>query len=438
MGESEHMGNSRYIAEDTADDGVDRRGFLTCMAWAGTAVLWTMAGGVPQSTALGQAGRLLKGSQSKGGLFFAQISDSHMGFNKAANSDVAATFQEAISRINGLPAQPTFLLHTGDISHLSQASEFDAVDQMIRGAKTKTGRVFYVPGEHDVLNDNGAQYLQRYGKETNGHGWYSFDHSGVHFIGLVNVLDLKPGGLGNLGTDQLQWLERDVKGLSSSTPIVVFAHVPLWAVYPQWGWGTDDGAQALSYLKRFGSVTVLNGHIHQTIQKVEGNMTFHTALSTAFPQPAPGTAGAPGPVDVGAERLRNFLGITSVRYTAAATTLAIVDSSLSGAPVAVAGFGAENPRAKARQSKPLADNEVGIDNFSFIPPNRTVAVGTAVTWINRDDVPHRIGSADQKFPLGPTLDTDQRYTYTFTAPGTYRYFCTVHPTMTGVITVNPA
>jgi 3',5'-cyclic-AMP phosphodiesterase len=440
MGERAHVvraehSSATYITENMAEDGVDRRGFLTCMAWAGSAVLWSMAGGVPVSAAVGQAGKLLAGGAAKTGLFFAQISDSHMGFNKAANSDVAATFQEAITRLNALPQEPAFLLHTGDISHLSQASEFDAVDQMIRAAKTKTGRVFYVPGEHDVLNDAGAQYLQRYGKGATGHGWYSFDHSGVHFIGLVNVLDLKPGGLGNLGAEQLDWLARDVKRLPSSTPIVVFAHVPLWAVYPQWGWGTDDGTQALGLLQRFGSVTVLNGHIHQAIQKVEGNMTFHTALSTAFPQPAPGTAGAPGPVDVGAERLRSFLGITSIRYAAAPGALAIVDSSLAGTPVAVAGFGAENPRAKARQSKPLAANEVGIDNFSFIPPDRTVAAGTAVTWINRDDVPHRIGSADQKFPLGPVLDTDSHYTYSFAAPGAYRYFCTLHPTMTGVITV---
>ncbi len=433
---------ARYITDDITGDGVDRRGFLTCMAWAGTAVLWTVAGGVPRAVGLGQARELLRldgrggGADSRaGGLFFAQISDSHMGFNKAANSDVTATFQEAVRRLNALPTQPEFLLHTGDISHLSQAAEFDAVDQMVRDARTKTGRVFYVPGEHDVLNDNGAQYLQRYGKGSTGHGWYSFDHSGVHFIGLVNVLDLKPGGLGNLGADQLEWLERDVKRLPSSTPIVVFAHVPLWAVYPQWGWGTDDGAQALSYLKRFGSVTVLNGHIHQAIQKIEGNMTFHTALSTAFPQPAPGTAAGPGPVDVGAERLRSFLGISSVRYAGHPGMLAVVDASLAGTPVAVAGAGAENPKAKARQARPLGNDEIGIDNFSFTPPNRSVPVGTTVTWTNRDDVPHRIGSADQKFPLGPTMDTDQHYSYTFTSPGIYKYFCTIHPTMTGVVTV---
>jgi 3',5'-cyclic-AMP phosphodiesterase len=436
-GGDQRAGSGRYITEDLAQDGVDRRGFLHCMAWAGSAVLWTMAGGVPRSLSLGRSAEILGGGRSSGakGLFFAQISDSHMGFNKAANSDVAATFQEAVRRLNGLPMEPEFLLHTGDISHLSQAAEFDAVDQMIQAAKTRTGKVFYVPGEHDVLNDNGAQYLQRYGKESKGHGWYSFDHSGVHFIGLVNVLDLKAGGLGNLGSEQLAWLARDVASLSSSTPIVVFAHVPLWSVYPQWGWGTDDGAQALSYLKRFGSVTVLNGHIHQTIQKVEGNMTFHTALSTAFPQPAPGTAGAPGPVDVGAERLRSFLGITSVRFAGHAGSLAIVDASLAGTPVAIAGAGAESPSARKRQSKPLADNEIGIDNFSFVPPNRIVTAGTEVTWINRDDVPHRIGSADQRFPLGPTIDTDAHYSYTFATPGTYKYFCTVHPTMQGVVTV---
>ncbi len=426
------------LTDDASQDGVDRRGFLKCMAWAGTGVLWTMAGGVPRSIALSStslSSLAMGGGAAPKDLFFVQISDSHMGFNKAANPDVAATFQEAVRRINALPTQPAFLLHTGDISHLSQASEFDTVDQLITGAHTRTGRVFYVPGEHDVLNDGGAQYLRRYGAGSTGKGWYSFDHSGIHFIGLVNVLDLKPGGLGNLGTEQLEWLERDVKGLSASTPIVVFAHVPLWAVYPQWGWGTDDGAQALSYLSRFGSVTVLNGHIHQTVQKVEGHMTFHTALSTAFPQPAPGTAAGPGPVDVGADRLRSFLGLTSVRYAAHPGTLAIVDASLAGTPVAVAGGAPETAASRARKAKPIADDEVAIDNFSFTPANRTVPAGTTVTWINRDDVPHRIGSADNKFPLGPTLDTDQRYSYTFASAGTYRYFCTVHPTMMGVITV---
>ncbi len=323
---------SHYINHDHNHDGIDRRGFLKCMAWVGTGVLFSVTGGILRSETITQitAGAdALKGalSQPKEKLSFVQISDSHIGFSKEANKDVVGTLQEAIARINALPTPPAFILHTGDLSHLSKAAEFDAVDQILKSAKT--GQVFYVPGEHDVLNDNGKQYLGRYGKNTKGDGWYSFDHSGVHFIGLVNVLNLKAGGLGALGDEQLEWLEDDVKGLSSSTPIVVFAHIPLWTVYPDWGWGTDDGARALSYLKRFGSVTVLNGHIHQTMQKVEGNVTFHTAMSTAFPQPAPGAAPSPGPMKVPAEKLRSLLGITDVNYVQGRSSLAIIDSTLA-------------------------------------------------------------------------------------------------------------
>ncbi len=323
---------SHYIDHDHNHDGIDRRGFLKCMAWVGTGVLFTVTGGILRSETITQitAGAdALKGalSRPKGELSFVQISDSHIGFSKEANKDVVGTLQEAIARINALPTPPAFILHTGDLSHLSKAAEFDAVDQILKSAKT--GQVFYVPGEHDVLNDNGKQYLGRYGKNTKGDGWYSFDHSGVHFIGLVNVLNLKAGGLGALGDEQLEWLEDDVKGLSSSTPIVVFAHIPLWTVYPDWGWGTDDGARALSYLKRFGSVTVLNGHIHQTMQKVEGNVTFHTAMSTAFPQPAPGAAPSPGPMKVPAEKLRSLLGLTDVNYIQGRSSLAIIDSTLA-------------------------------------------------------------------------------------------------------------
>jgi 3',5'-cyclic AMP phosphodiesterase CpdA len=249
-----------------------------------------------------------------------------MGFNKAANTDVAGTLKTAVDKINGLSGAPEFLLHTGDISHLSKPEEFDAVDQILKA----TGKeVFFVPGEHDVLNDDGAQFRERYAKNAKGAGWYSFDKKGVHFIGLVNVMNLKAGGLGSLGHEQLEWMEDDVKHLKHSTPIVVFAHIPLWSVYPEWGWGTDDSAQALSYLKKFGSVTVLNGHIHQTMQKVEGNVTFHTACSTAFPQPQPGKADSPGPMKVPAEQLRSVLGITDVSYVQGQHALAVVDSSLA-------------------------------------------------------------------------------------------------------------
>jgi Icc protein len=312
---------------DLKGDGIDRRGFLKCMAWAGTGLLCTINGGILTSLGLSQAAEA-KG-MSPGTFSFAQISDSHIGFNKAANQDVVGTLRAAVEKINALPTPPAFLLHTGDLSHLSKPEEFDTVAQILKSVRTS--HVFYVPGEHDVLTDSGKQYRDRYGKGTQGDGWYSFDQHGVHFIGLVNVLNLKPGGLGALGTEQLEWLEKDIKGRSSDTPIVVFAHVPLWTVYKEWGWGTDDGAQALSYLKRFGSVTVLNGHIHQTMQKVEGHVTFHTATSTAFPQPKPGAAPSPGPMTVPANQLRHLLGITSVRYVRGQQPLAIVDAALEPA-----------------------------------------------------------------------------------------------------------
>ena len=313
------------ILHDHNNDGIDRRGFLRCMAWAGTGALCVMQGGVLKSYSLSRLSDLGAARPAAGELSFVQISDSHMGFNKPANPDVAGTLQAAVDKINALQTPPEFLLHTGDISHLSKPEEFDTVDQILKATGKK---VFFVPGEHDVLNDDGKQFLERYGKAAKGAGWHSFDQKGVHFIALVNVMNLKAGGLGTLGHEQLEWLEADVKHLKSSTPIVVFAHIPLWSVYPQWGWGTEDSAQALAYLKKFGSVTVLNGHIHQTMQKVEGNVIFHTAASTAFPQPQPGKADSPGPLKVPAEQLRSVLGITDVNYVRGQHALAVVDFPL--------------------------------------------------------------------------------------------------------------
>ena len=317
--------NESELLHDHNDDGVDRRGFLKCMAWAGTGAFFVMQAGVLKSYSLSKMPKL--GPKSSGELSFAQISDSHMGFNKPANTDVAGTLKAAVDKVNGLATPPEFILHTGDISHLSKSEEFDTVDQILKSASAK--EVFYVPGEHDVLDDDGKQYLERYGKGAKGAGWYSFDTRGVHFIGLVNVLNLKAGGLGTLGGEQLKWMEDDVRHLKHSTPIVVFAHIPLWSVYPAWGWGTEDSAQALAYFKKFGSVTILNGHIHQTMKKVEGNVTFHTAASTAFPQPQPGTADSPGPLKVPAEQLKSILGITDVTYVRGKHALAVVDSSLA-------------------------------------------------------------------------------------------------------------
>lgn len=312
---------SKLILHDHNDDGIDRRGFLQCMAWAGTGVVWTLTGGLPSSRAFGKPSHP---GESKADFTFVQISDSHIGFNKPANPDVTGTLQAAINKINALPHTPEFAIHTGDLTHMSKAAEFDILDQVLKSAKPK--EIFYVPGEHDTSIDDGKLYLERHGKGTQGSGWYSFDHKGVHFVGLVNVLALE--GMGKLGANQLQWLANDLKSRSSSTPVVIFAHIPLWAVYPEWGWGTADSEQAMGYLKRFGSVTVLNGHIHQVMQKVEANVTFHTAMSTAFPQPAPGTAQAPGPMKVPAERLRGVLGITNVQYVVRSDSLAVVDSPL--------------------------------------------------------------------------------------------------------------
>src|SRR5690242_7189674 len=385
------------LLHDLNHDGIDRRGFLKCMAWAGTGAFCVIRGGVLRSFSMSRLAEM-DPKEMAGELSFAQISDSHMGFNKAANPDVAGTLRIAVDKINGMAVEPEFLLHTGDISHLSKPEEFDTVEQILKSAKPKD--VFYVPGEHDVLNDDGKQFLERFAKGSKGAGWYSFDKKGVHFIGLVNVMNLKAGGLGTLGHDQLEWLEDDVKHLKHSTPIVVFAHIPLWSVYPEWGWGTEDSSQALSYLKKFGSVTVLNGHIHQTMQKVEGNVTFHTALSTAFPQPRPGTAPAPGPMVVPAGHLGDVLGVREVRYLPHARHLAVVDSTLSGeSPEPAMAMGEASARSAAATGRAVAPGvsaagAVSIDNFAFTPRALRVRSGQPVTWTNHDDVPHRIQSAN--------------------------------------------
>ena len=310
--------------EDLDDAGRARRRALSCMAWAGAGMLWTVSGGVPTSMLIDSA-RAAELDQNA--FTFVQISDSHIGFSKEPNLDPASTLQQAIDVIKLSPQRPAFMIHTGDISHLSKPGELDTAQQIIRGTGLD---VHYVPGEHDVLVDDGQSYLDRF-SPNNPKGWYSFDQNGVHFIGLVNVMNLKAGGLGLLGDEQLDWLRRDLEARTSSTPIVVFAHIPLWTVYPEWGWGTDDGARALGYLRRFGSVTVLNGHIHQVAQKVEGSMSFYTAMSTAFPQPAPGSAPNPGPMKVPADQLKSMLGLRAINFIPGHAQLAVVDTKLNNA-----------------------------------------------------------------------------------------------------------
>ena len=305
---------------DSSETDNTRRGVLKCMLWAGTGVIWTVGGGVPRSVLAGE-------SAPRDGFTFAQISDSHIGFARDPNLDTPGTLQQAVNAVKS--ARPALLLHTGDVSHLTRPAEFDAAEKIMSGSGLD---IHSVPGEHDVLEDGGAAFIERFQKGARqgnpGGAYYSFDQNGVHFVGLNNVIDLKAGGMGNLGPAQLAWLASDLKDRAASQPVVVFAHIPLWTVYPQWGWGTEDSAQALALLARFGSVTVLNGHIHQVMQKVEGNLAFHTARSTAFPQPAPGSAPSPGPMKVPADRLRSVLGVASVNYVPGRSELAIIDTPL--------------------------------------------------------------------------------------------------------------
>jgi len=306
---------------------ISRRGLLKCMAWAGTGLVWTLSGGVASSV---MAGSARAATRSSGALNFVQISDSHMGFNKPANPDPLATLRETIARIRALPIAPSFVLHTGDITHLATPAQFDLAQTVLSEIGVP---IYFVPGEHDIVDGNNPKpYVERFGGSgAQGDGWYSFDAGGAHFIALVNVVRLGDRGMGTLGDDQLAWLRDDVSGLSSSTPLVVFSHFPLWALYPDWGWGTQDSLTAMTLLKRFGSVTMLNGHIHQIQQKIEGNVTFHSARSTAYPQPAPGEGAGPGPRVVPAEQLRSAIGLTSVRIRDSGAPLAVTDTTLAQA-----------------------------------------------------------------------------------------------------------
>ena len=439
------------------DDGVSRRKVLECMTWVGTGVLWTVSGGVPHS--LGIMGEAAA-AEAKG-LTFLQISDSHVGFHLPPNSNALGTLEEAIAKVNALtlPQKPAFMIHTGDISHLSLEAQFDDADKVISQARLD---VHYVPGEHDFLDPDRKFYVDRYGRGTKGAGWYSFDANGVHFIGLVNVFNLKGGGMGDLGAEQLEWLEDDLKGRSASTPIVVFAHIPLWTIYPEWGWGTDDSAQALSYLKRFGSVTVLNGHIHQIMQKVEGNVTFHTARSTAFPQPAPGTAPPQG-------RSRTSRSTSWAPCLASLTSRSNRTSSAS--PLSTRHFkseGVPNVRLKVHLRHNAQRARCGRArrrNRDHAGRGRAARLGAKCAAGERRRHIHRqlhlhAANADSEARHHGHLDEPGRHpardrrgrqwlrqiegagyrrqlSFTFTTPGTYKYFCYVHPHMTGTIVVEP-
>jgi 3',5'-cyclic AMP phosphodiesterase CpdA len=304
-----------------------RRKALKCMAFGGAGTLFALSGGVFAPVDLAIAAADPKGTARLGQPLFVQISDTHIGFHKDANPDVSGTLARTIDLVNAMPEQPALTLHTGDITHLSKPAEFDLAQSMF--SRLRTTEMHTTPGEHDTADATVTEYFNRFGKASNNKGYYSFDHAGVHFVALINVLQAGDGGFGNLGEEQLAWVTADLKARSSSTPIVVFAHMPLWTIYAPWGWGTTDADRLLPQLRRFGSVTVLNGHIHQIVQKVEGNISFHTARSTAFPQPAPGEGPGPGPLKVPADQLARTLGITSVSVHARPQSLVLSDTSLA-------------------------------------------------------------------------------------------------------------
>jgi hypothetical protein len=303
-----------------------RRGALKCLGFGGAGTLFLLSGGVLAPVDLARAA--ISGVTKPAGTpLFVQLSDSHIGFNKEANPDVAGTLTKSIALVNAMESPPALVIHTGDITHLSKAAEFDQAQQLL--GTLKVSELHTVPGEHDVTDGTGTEYFNRFGQASANRGYYSFDHAGVHFVGLVNVMNFKPGGLGAFGDDQLEWLEADLKARTSSTPIVVFAHMPMWTIYEPWGWGTGDADTALSYLKRFGSVTVLNGHIHQIVSKVEGHVTFHTARATAYPQPSAGVGPRPGPLTVPAAQLPSMLGLTSITEKRHPKSLALDDITLA-------------------------------------------------------------------------------------------------------------
>ncbi len=311
-------------------DGPDlnRRHALQCLGWAGTGALFALSGGVARSMTLEGA---LAGAAPKAAglapLSFVQISDTHIGFNKAANPDPVATLRETVGRIKALPNKPDFVVHTGDVTHLATPAQFDLAQQVFQELGVP---VFAIPGEHDVVDGSDPRpFLDRFGKDSKGDGWHSFDVRGTHFVALNNALSLGDQGMGTLGRAQLDWLKADLAGLPDSTPIVVLSHFPLWGLQPSWGWGTVDAPEALAMLARFGSVTSLNGHVHQLQTRVEGKVRFHAARSTAYPQPAPGEGAGPGPLVVPPEKLRSVIGYSSLEVINGNSPIAVTDTTLA-------------------------------------------------------------------------------------------------------------
>lgn len=390
-----------------------RRTFLKRLGTVAAGVVWTLSSGALPGRYLGA---MAAEEQAPAGFSFVQISDSHIGFHRPPNPDVTATLRETVARINALSPPPDFIIHTGDASDLTKADQYDTLDQTLSDLAVK--QIYYLPGEHDVIGDDGKLFFSRYAKQAAPGGWYSFDHKGVHFIALVNVVNRPSTGAGHLGQDQIAWAVKDLQSQSVGTAVVVFSHIPLWTVYTPWGWNTEDVDSVVAQLRRFDSVTVLNGHIHQIQQTVDGNIGYRTARATAYPQPQPGKAPAPGPLVVPADDLRSYIGWRRVDSMPGQKPMTVVDTALSAA------------------AEPAQQAMVEIKDFKFVPDDLTVAAGMTVTWVNHDNEAHTIMSDDKSFVTTPQLvDSGEQYSYTFDKAGTYEYHCSIHPSMHGRIVV---
>ena len=274
---------------------IDRRDFLKLAG----------LGGVVFASSLGPWGRAFAAAGQD--FFFVQMTDTHWGFEGPPNPEAKNTLKRAVAAVNGLKKQPDFIMFTGDLTH---AADNDAerhkrmTDFKAIVSELKCKDVRFIPGENDAGLDNGAMYTTMFGA-----GHYSFDHKGVHFVALDNVSD--PNGL--IGENQLEWMHADLAKIDKSHPVVVFAHRPLFDLYPSWDWATKDGGKAIEILASYENATVFYGHIHQEHHQMTGKIAHHAAESLIFPFPLAGSQPKRSPVPWDAAHPFKGLGFTTAQ-----------------------------------------------------------------------------------------------------------------------------
>jgi 3',5'-cyclic AMP phosphodiesterase CpdA len=241
--------------------------------------------------------------------------ETHWGFSGPPNPEADRTLRSTVATINAVSTRPDFVIFTGDLTQTTD-------DPTLRRARMKEFKaivseltvkdVRFIPGEHDAALDNGEAYRELFG-DTH----YAFVHEGVHFIALDNVSD--PAAI--FGSAQLAWLRSEVAKVPKTAPLVVFAHRPLFELFPAWEWTTQDGAQAIEILQAHPNVTVFYGHIHQEHEHQTGSITHHAARSLIFPLPAPGSVPKKVPLAWDPQSPDHGLGYRSVTRSADALAL---------------------------------------------------------------------------------------------------------------------